>query len=64
MVRQPLTMEFAALLLAREAKRLTEGMMDRVKRTPDIADYHTAFLNALRAATVEVPAVKVPAVRR
>lgn len=36
-------MDFATAL-AKKARELTEGMQNRVKRNPDIADYRTAFL--------------------
>lgn len=44
------TVEYAVVLLAREARRLTVDMQTRLGRVPDIADYVNAFQRAVVAA--------------
>ena len=37
-------------LLAKEAKKLQSGMMERVQREPDVADYLACFIKAVMEA--------------
>lgn len=43
-----------ARTLSVEAKRLMEGMLQRVKRNPDIADFHVVFKRELETRTIRI----------
>src|SRR5271157_5556364 len=47
-------------LLAKEAKKLTYGMQQRVKRLPDTADYLACFIKACMEAVTSEPQASEP----